>query len=151
MASEVRVVLNSGEMKALLSGSQGPVYRILNQKANQVKNVAVGLAPVDRGKLRESINYTLRQEGGQPVAYIGANVDYAIFVHEGTGIYSKTNPRMITPKNAKVLRWPRVNNSSSGRRRYKGGQTAAYVYSKKSKGSPGRPFLPDALKRVFGL
>ncbi len=149
--AETRVVLDAGEVKSLLSGSQGPVFRILNQKANQVKNVAVSLAPVDQGKLRQSINYTLRQEGGEPVAYVGANVDYAIYVHEGTGIYSKTNPRMITPKSKKVLRWPVKNQSGSGRRRYKGGTTAGYVYSMKSKGSPGRPFLTDALKRVFGL
>ena len=145
-----RVVLNPSEVKSLLTGAQGPVFRILNQKANQVKNVAVSLAPVDQGKLRSSIASTVQNEGGQPVAYVGTNVDYAIYVHEGTGLYSKRNPRLIRPVRAKALRWPVKNQSGVGRRRYRGGQTAGYVFSKTSKGSPGRPFLTDALKRVFG-
>ena len=149
--ANTRVVLNAGEMKSLLSGPQGAVYRILNQKANEVKNAAMSLAPVDEGKLRQSINYTLKQEGDKPVAYVGASVNYAIYVHEGTGIYSKRNPRMIRPVNAKVLRWPKKNNSGGGRRRYKGGATEAYVYSRTSKGVKGRPFLTDALRRVFGV
>lgn len=44
--------------------------------------------PVDDGILRESITHSVQQEEGQYVGYIGTNIDYAPYVHQGTGIYA---------------------------------------------------------------
>lgn len=150
MAVKVTLRTDRAALAELLSGRNGPVFQIINQKANQVSNIAKSLAPVDEGRLRQSITYEVRSEADGPVGVVGTNVEYAIFVHEGTGLYSKRNPRLIRPVRARALRWPTKNNSGVGRRRFRGGQTAGYTFSKSSKGVKGRPFLTDALKRVFG-
>lgn len=46
--------------------------------------------PVNDGILRESITHTVEEDenGEAIVGYIGSNVDYAPYVHNGTGIYA---------------------------------------------------------------
>jgi hypothetical protein len=85
----------------------------------------------------------MRSANGSPVGRVGTNVDYALYVHEGTGV--EAGRGYIVPVRARVLRWPAKNNSGAGRRRYKAGATANYVYSKRSRGVKARPFLRDAL------
>jgi hypothetical protein len=106
-------------------------------------------APKDTGTLSRSIVMETHVEAGLPVVYVGSSLSYALFVHEGTGIYSKTNPGFIYPRSAQALRWPRINNSGSGRRRYRGGATSSYVFARRVKGTPGRPFLRDALPKAY--
>lgn len=82
------------------------------------------------------------------IVRIGSNLPYAIWVHEGTGIYAGKG--YITPKRSTLLRWPNKNNSGSGSRRYSGGATGKYVFAKRVKGVRGRPFLRDALPAAAG-
>lgn len=119
------------------------------RRGNAVVREAKRLAPKDTGTLSRSIIAEMHVDRGLPVVYVGSSLPYALFVHEGTGIYSKTNPGYITPRRASVLRWPKTNNSGIGRRRYRGGATAAYAYAKRVKGQPGRPFLRDALPKAY--
>lgn len=147
--SNVQLKLDQGEIAKLMRDANGPAWQATNRAGNTVKNKARQLAPVDQGGLRGSIALEMRNEDG-PVAYVGSNLPYAIYVHEGTGIHAKKNPRPIVPVRAKALRWASKNNSGSGRRRYSGGRTAGYTFSKSSKGSPGRPFLLNALRQVLG-
>lgn len=46
---------------------------------------------IDTGRLRASIAIAVILESGTWVGHIGTNVDYAIFVHEGTR-YMEANP-----------------------------------------------------------
>lgn len=140
-----QVRIDQRQLKALLSGRDGPVYQDIMQRGNRVLAEAVRICPTDEGRLRNSLKMEMRLEDGVPVARIGSNLPYALYVHEGTGLWSKTRPGPIRPVNARVLRWPKRNNSGSGRRRYTGGKTSRYVFAKKSAGSPPRPFLRDAL------
>lgn len=82
-----RVVLDRRQVTALLHSRTGPVARDLTRRAIVVQNEARRLAPVDRGRLRSSITHELAVEGGELVARVGTNVEYAMYVHEGTGIY----------------------------------------------------------------
>jgi len=109
-----------------------------------VLNRARVLCPVDQGQLRASLTMEVISRDGDPVVRVGTNVKHAIWVHEGTGIYG---PRKtpITPKRARLLRWPVKNQSGSGRRRFRGGATQQYAYAKSVKGVRPRPFLRDAL------
>lgn len=149
--------VNSAELQKLFSSNQGPVWQHVNRIANKVQNQAQrnlspggATAAFDTGRLRASITVLVRNKNGLPVARVGTNLDYALFVHEGTGFWSKTRPGPIVPKRSKVLRWPKKNNSGRGRRRYRAGQTAQYVYARRSAGSPPRPFLTLALEQVLG-
>jgi len=136
-------------MRILLSSPQGAVYQTLFRTGNRVKQRAEVLAPVDQGRLRTSIKLEMDTENGVPIARVGTNVEYAIWVHEGTGIYG---PRKtpIVPKNFRYLKWPVKNQSGQGRRRYKGGKTENFAYAKSVRGMKPRPFLTRALQQVTG-
>jgi hypothetical protein len=142
------VKLNDAEIQRLLRSPQGPVAMDLIRRSNRVVNQAKRLCPVDEGRLRSSLASELRQDRGDLVARVGTNLDYGLFIHEGTGIYAGKGP--ITPKRGKYLRWPVKNNSGQGRRRYKAGATAQYAYARKVKGVKGRPYLRNALPAGLG-
>ena len=139
------VVIDVSALRDMFSAENGPVALDIRRRGNAVMRAAKRLCPADTGTLRKSITLEMVKQDGLPVAVVGSNLTYAIFVHEGTGLYSKRGAKYIRPRNKKVLRWPLVNNTGKGSRRYKGGQTAAFVYSMRSSGSPGRPFLTNAL------
>jgi hypothetical protein len=138
------VRLDSAALRQVLAGPAGPVVQDLHRRGNRVLNRARVLCPVDQGQLRASLTMEVISRDGDPVVRVGTNVKHAIWVHEGTGIYG---PRKtpITPKRARLLRWPVKNQSGSGRRRFRGGATQQYAYAKSVKGVRPRPFLRDAL------
>lgn len=139
----IQVTFNATALRTITVAAANDDLRI---RGNRVLNAARRLVPRDTSRLGNSLTLTMMVgPQGEPVASIGSNLEYAIYVHEGTGLYGP-NPHMIVPKNAKVLRWPTINNSGSGNRRFKGGQTAAFTYSMHSRGMKGRPFLVDALE-----
>lgn len=142
--------LDEAQMRQLLTSPQGPVWNELHRVGRQVLQRARVNTPVGTsGNLRASLTLEMDTENGEPVARVGTNVKYALWVHEGTGEFG---PRKtpIRPRTKKYLRWPKINNTGQGRRRYKGGQTAEYVYAKKVRGMPPRRFLTDALEAVTG-
>ena len=120
----------------------------LRVRANRVLNAARRGAPVDTGRLRSSLAVEFSTNpGGLPVARIGSNLPYAVWVHEGTGLYGPRG-QMITPRSARFMVWPVTNNnyvSTGGPRRFKGGATAQYAFAKQTRGMRGRPFLLSAL------
>jgi phage gpG-like protein len=141
-------IVDVSALREMFASENGPVALEIRRRGNVVMREAKRLCPADTGTLRRSVTLEMRRESGLPVAVVGSNLKYAIYVHEGTGLYSKRGAKLIRPVNKRVLRWPTVNNSGSGRRRYKGGATAGYTFSLTSRGSPGRPFLTDALRNA---
>lgn len=86
---------------------------------------------IDTGRLRASINTQLASHNGLPIVYIGTNVKYARWVHNGTGIYG---PRgvPIRPRSAKFLR-------------FKPRGSARFVYARQVRGMKPNRFLHNAL------
>jgi hypothetical protein len=145
MSANVTYRLDTSALAAILTGPDSGTFRELRRRGNRVLSSAVRRCPVDEGRLRGSLTLEMRQTtGGVPVARIGSNLEYAIYVHEGTGIHAGKG--YIYPKAGKFLVWPVKNNSGQGRRRYKGGKTAKYAFAKRVQGVKGRPFLRDALQ-----
>lgn len=72
------------EARRLLKATESPLGRYLAKIAARVETAAKARCPVDTGRLRGSINWRIEFEGGSLVAIIGTNVEYAIYVHEGT-------------------------------------------------------------------
>lgn len=58
------------------------IARALEAVGIQAESDAANLCPVDTGRLRNSITHTI--DGGELAAYVGTNVEYALYVHEGT-------------------------------------------------------------------
>jgi HK97 gp10 family phage protein len=68
----------------LLKATNSPVGRMLARVAAKAETASKARCPVDTGRLRGSINWRIVLEGGTLCAIIGTNVEYAIYVHEGT-------------------------------------------------------------------
>ena len=62
----------------------GPVDEMLTKAAVAVELAAKRFAPVDTGRLRASISHTVERDDKGPVAFIGSNVNYAIYQELGT-------------------------------------------------------------------
>lgn len=65
----------------LLQSQDGATGRDLARRATRVESAAKGLCPVDTGRLRASIRWTLLPG---PVAQVGTDVEYGGYVHDGT-------------------------------------------------------------------
>ena len=146
LMAEVTFKLNQKQIIDQLTGPSGAVALDLLKRGRRVQNLAQRLAPVDQGTLRASITTEVSGSGKNLICRIGTNLDYAIYVGKGTGIYAGRG--YITSKTGGLMRWPNKNNNyrtTGGNRRYSGGKTAKYVYAKKIKGMKAQPFLEPAL------
>lgn len=82
--------------------------------------------PVDDGVLRQSITHSVEEEEGMVVGYVGTNVEYAPYVHQGTGIYA------VEGNGRKEVPWV-----------YKGKDGKFYS----TKGIKPRPFIYNAMEK----
>lgn len=120
----------------ILAASQDPIARDMMRRGKNVESAAkrrISVSPkrVDTGRLRASIDTVPIKRAGMPGARIGSKVKYALWVHEGTGLYGPKHAR-IRPKRARYLRFkPR------GARRF--------IFRKSVKGMRPNPYLRDAL------
>lgn len=85
--------------------------------------------PVDNGRLRASITHSVEATPEQARGRVGTNVDYAPYVHEGTGIYAKDGNGRKTP-------WS-----------YRDPKTGERVFTH---GQKPKPFLRDAMEQNQG-
>ncbi|GAA0400424.1 hypothetical protein GCM10009530_60310 [Microbispora corallina] len=135
----VRIDIDETALRELLQSPTGPVVRHVWQVANRTLNEARRRCPVDEGHLRASLQMALHAGPGRVWATVGSHLEYAIYVHEGTGLYGPKH-HLIRPMSAKVLAWKSRNPKATPKG--KGNMVfAAYV-----KGMKPRPFLVEALK-----
>jgi len=85
MENEVKINIDrflNGEMQEILSDC-------LNNALQEIENDAKVKCPVDDGTLRASIKHDSEAGNDKITGIIGTNVEYAPYVHEGTGLYAK--------------------------------------------------------------
>lgn len=117
----------------------------------QVENAAKERCPVDEGRLRSSITHTVTVSPGKVTVRVGSPLEYAVYVHEGTGIYGPRHAP-IRPVSKKALKFPtpkQMGPLAPGARRPSKDQRG-FVFATEVKGSPPNPFLADALETVAG-
>lgn len=124
MSATVRFDASSAGIAALFSPA-GEVGRYMERLGEETAAAARVLAPVESGALRASIRSDMDPD---LTVEVSANTDYAIYVHEGTA------PHTITPRSARVLRFPT-----------KGGKIV-YTTKVNHPGTQPQPFLMDALR-----
>jgi len=130
--------LDTAAIRNLLTSRQGPIVRDLLRRGLLVETQAKrnlggigGPKRVDTGRLRASINTSLVTRDGVPTVLVGTNVRYAMWVHNGTGIYGPS-ARPIRPRRAQFLRFrPRTSRR--------------FVYARQVKGMKPNAFLKNAL------
>jgi hypothetical protein len=140
MPVNVRHELNTAAINSLLHGRGGGVARDLLRRGYRVAGAAQRRCPVDHGRLRSSIHARLVQRDGLLICEVGTDVKYAIFVHEGTGLYGPKHARIV-PASGKIMVFtPRKN---AGRYVKRGDRVK--VFARSTQGMRGTPFLKDAL------
>lgn len=88
--------LNVGYVRTRIAQPRGPLEDYLMVRALAVQaaaRVRLRESPqrIDTGNLINSIQIRIYQRNGVPVARIGTDVEYSVYVHEGT-IYMEANP-----------------------------------------------------------
>lgn len=91
-----RQSLNVGYIQTHISQPNGPLERHLEVRALAVQAAAkqrLRQSPrrIDTGNLINSIQIRIYYRNRMPIARIGTDVEYSIFVHEGT-VYMEANP-----------------------------------------------------------
>jgi len=143
MAYTVTTHLNRPEIAQFLYTDAGPITRGARRLGQKVQREAKFLAPKDTGRLASSISVLVGVAPGIVYAEIGSRLNYAIWRHEGTGIYGPGRP--IRPTHAKYLKFqPR---RAPGR---VANPNRAYIYARSVRGAPGKPYLTSALMAVVG-
>lgn len=130
----VDVELDHGAIREFLLSPQGPVFREVERYTRRTANRAKQLVGVDTGRLRSSVQHTVVIEGNRVVGRVGTLVEYALYHHQGTGIYGPSG-RPIRPRRARVLVFTPAGSSDP-------------VFAQEVRGSRPNPFLVQALEDV---
>lgn len=93
--AKVTFRLSERQIQQLLTSSRGPVVRNMLVRGYRIESAAkrnlgggrTGPRRIDTGRLRASISTQLVRRGSIPIVRIGTNVEYAVFVHDGTGVH----------------------------------------------------------------
>lgn len=144
MSIRIRHQIHYAALNALLRSPAGGVARDMLRRGIRVqsqakRNLGGGHGRprrIDSGLLRSTIFVRPTVSRGLPAVWVGSDLRYARWVHDGTGLYGPRHQK-ITPRRAKVLRF-----RPKGSRRY--------VYVRSVKGMKPNPFLADALKAAKG-
>lgn len=143
--------MDPAALHALLTGPQGGVAKDMMRRGLRVEtrakqNLQTDPHRVDTGRLRSSITAQPYTVNGVPGVAVGTNVEYAIYVHEGTGLYGP-KAKYIVPVNKQVLRWKTRGAGHAARRR---AGTGGWTFSQRSSGMRPNPFLRNALAAARG-
>jgi hypothetical protein len=130
MPLTVRIKFNPEALTTLTKSPDGLLGRWMYDRGTVVQLAAIRQCPKRTFKLAESIVKRWSPTLNGQMMIIGAYQPYAIFVHEGTGIYGK-NARPITPKSAQALRWL--------------GPDGTPIFARSVKGMKANHFLSDNL------
>ncbi|MFQ5629368.1 MAG: HK97 gp10 family phage protein [bacterium] len=134
MAEAIPVVelkLNDRDLKKLPQRLAKKAERAVHQVALRIEREAVLRAPFRTKNLLNSGTTDFRPAGLDSVATVKFTASYALYVHEGTGIFGPKHKR-IKPVRAKALMIPLADGS--------------VIFRKSSKGMKGRPFLKQAFE-----
>lgn len=127
----LRVEVDRAAIRHITHGADGPVAGDMARRGRNIESEAKRLCPVLNGRLRASITSELDLSSVEVTVRVGSNLDYALAVHDGTGIHGPRGAP-IRPVRAQYLSWM---PAGGGRR----------VYVRQVQGMRGRPFLRDAV------
>lgn len=145
-----RLVIDQRALDVFKFSPAGPIMSALRDVGNQVRNEAVRNCPRDTGQAAASIEVTQGHVNGVIITRIGSPKKYVLYINQGTGIYGPRHTP-IRPVSKKALRFKpgrKMGPLPAGKRGTSPEKRGAWVFAASSKGTPPRPFLIEALKRV---
>lgn len=98
--AEVKIERHTDEVKAAMVDHVTRALEMVGLEAEGDAKLELENDPrrIDTGRLRNSISHTVGDDADSGrAAYIGTNVEYAIWVHEGTGKYAAEGGGRQTP------------------------------------------------------
>lgn len=138
--SRVVITLNDAEINRILRSPDGDVGKAVRDVVTSTRNYAAALAPVDNGPLRASLRTKYEYSARYVKGWVYSDLDYALYVHEGTGVYGpKGQP--IKPKRGKYLVFQARNARTTAAGR------GNLVFARQVKGQRPQRFLLEALRR----
>lgn len=81
------------------------IAKALEAIGMEAQSDAANICPVDTGRLRNSITHVIDE--GEKVAIVGTNVEYALYVHEGTS-RSKGQPFLVDAVTHNQMRYRQI-------------------------------------------
>ena len=142
--------INQAAVDALLRGRSGPVVRMVQDVCDDVTAEAKRNVKRDTGALAASIEPTVNVYGKLVVGRVGSSLNYARYIHEGTGIYGPKH-RRIVPVSAKVLRFKAgraIGPAPAGKSGTSPENRGGWIFAKSVAGIPPHPFLVEAFERM---
>ena len=137
--SRVIMTINDAEVDRLLRSPDGDVGQAVRRVVTSTRNLAVSLAPVDDGPLRASLRTKFEYGTRAVKGWVYSDLEYALYVHEGTGIYGpKGQP--IKPKRGRYLVFEARNARTTPRGR------GNLVFARQVRGQRPNRFLLRALQ-----
>lgn len=136
MPTTVEFDPDEGGIRELFSPA-GEVGRYFSALGNRIAADARSNAPVDSGELRGSIRVEQMLTNTEIKTWVYSDLDYSIYVHEGTGIYGPSGSP-IRPRRSRFLVFP-------GRG---GGRNGNLIFARQVRGQRPQRYLLDALKNV---
>lgn len=105
MATTPSVVINRAVRDFLLMDSAGAVQRDMFRRASAVLFSAQTKCPTHLSTLLNSLHIAPTVVNGSPGYKVGSDLDYAIFVDQGTGIAAGHSPYQHMPPPDKLAGW----------------------------------------------
>jgi hypothetical protein len=140
----IRHEFNDAALRALVSGRDSGMMRDLVRRGYRVQAAAQAnlraAGRVDHSTLVNSITVAPFQRAGMWGVAVGTNVDYARWVHDGTGLYGPLHHR-IYPRRARVMVWTPRKVGGVYIKQGKRGE----IRARWTRGMKGVPFLKDAM------
>lgn len=78
------------QMESYAERKERQIERGLERCCIHVQKKAMDRCPKDTDALRQSIAYKVMMHGAKATGMVGSELEYAPYVHEGTGIHSRT-------------------------------------------------------------
>ena len=128
VVARTRVNLFDPETRRLLNGPVGPVVTFVRSVARRVRTRAVLTCPVDSGRLRSAHREEVGVRRGRVYGLVSNDVEYAQFVHDGTG------PHTIRPRRA------------GGVLRFAVGGDVVFTTVARHPGTRAQPWLREAME-----
>lgn len=133
--ADVKITIHRAPVFELLYAPSGDIHNLVERTTNAVHIAILRETPVLTGAMVGTISRDIRVAPGRSVTgVVQSHDEAALWVQQGTGVYGPTAQR-ITPRRARVLRWP-DRRAGSG-----------WVYRESVAGQEANPFMWRGLVR----
>lgn len=128
---QVELKIDDADLKKLPARLADAAERGVKRVTLSIETAAVKNAPERTGNLQNSSTVQFKGAGFETVGEVRFTAKYALYVHEGTGIFGPKG-KPFGPVEKKALKWT--------------GPDGLAVFAKSVIGMPGRPFLKKAFE-----